>query len=114
MHELSIVLSMIEEIEEHSRAHDGAAIETIYVRIGILSGVDVQALRFAFELASEDTSLAASRLEIETVPLLVHCPQCDQIHSPDIQRILCPRCLTPQQEILEGRELQLRALELAA
>jgi hydrogenase nickel incorporation protein HypA/HybF len=112
MHELSIALSMIEEIEEQQEKHGGATVETVFVRIGVLSGVDPQALRFAYELACEGTALAKSRLEIESVALVVHCPSCDSNHSPDPQHIVCPRCLTPEQKILEGRELEVRALEL--
>lgn len=114
MHELSIALSMIEEIEDQVEKHGGAPVEAVYVRIGVLSGVDTQALRFAYELACEGTPLASSRLEIETVKLLLYCPQCATTHTPDPQHILCPRCVTPEQEILEGRELEVRALELAA
>jgi len=114
MHELSIALSMIEQIEEEAEKHGGGIVEVVYVRIGELSGVDPQALRFAYEMASEYTSLASSLLEIETVRLLVFCPQCNSTHKPDPQNILCPRCLTPDQQILEGRELEVRALELAA
>jgi hydrogenase nickel incorporation protein HypA/HybF len=113
MHELSIALSMIEEIEKQMEKHGGSGVETVYVRIGVLSGVDPQALRFAYELACEGTVLANSRLEIESVGLLVFCPQCATTHTPDPQHILCPHCLTPEQEILEGRELEVRALELA-
>lgn len=114
MHELSIALSMIEQIEEETEKHGGGTVEAVYLRIGVLSGVDTQALRFAYELACEGTDLAASRLEIESVPLLVYCPQCCTTHTPDPQSILCPRCLTPEQEILQGRELEVRALEIAA
>jgi hydrogenase nickel incorporation protein HypA/HybF len=114
MHELSIVLSMIEQIEEEMEKHVGDAVEVVHLRIGVLSGVDADALRFAFELVCEGTALAGSRLEIEGVPLLVQCSQCNSTHTPDPQHICCPRCLTPQQEILRGRELEVRALELAA
>jgi hydrogenase nickel incorporation protein HypA/HybF len=114
MHELSIALSMIEQIEEVAEKHGGGIVEVVYVRIGALSGVDPQALRFAYEMASEGTSLASSRIEIEPVGLLVYCPQCNSTHKPDSQHIFCPRCVTPEQEILEGRELEVRALELAA
>lgn len=114
MHELSIALSILDEIEEQVQRHNGAAVEAIYLRIGVLSGVDVQALRFAWELASENTPFASSRLEVERVALLVHCPQCDATHSPGLDSIACPRCVTPEQKIIEGRELEVRALELAA
>jgi len=114
MHELSIALSTIDEIEEQLEKHGGGVVEVVHLRIGVLSGVDPQALRFAFELACEGTALAQSRLEIESVKLLVFCPVCATTHQPDPQHILCPNCITPEQEILEGRELEVRALELAA
>jgi hydrogenase nickel incorporation protein HypA/HybF len=114
MHELSIALSMIEQIEEEKAKHGGGRVETVYVRIGVLSGVDVQALRFAYDLAREGTALAVSRLQIEPIPLLVYCPQCATTHSPDPQHIACPRCLTPAQKILMGKELEIRAFEIAA
>lgn len=113
MHELSIALSLLAEMEEQVEEHGGGSVEAIHVRIGVLSGVDPQALRFAYELASEGTLFAGSRLEIESVPLLVFCPQCASTHTANPQDICCPRCVTPEQEILEGRELEVRALELA-
>jgi hydrogenase nickel incorporation protein HypA/HybF len=114
MHELSIALSIVDELEEQKEKHGGGAVETVYVRIGVLSGVDAQALRFAFEMACDGTALAGTNLEIEPVALIVYCPGCNITHAPDIQHILCPRCLTPEQEIVEGRELEVRALELTA
>ncbi|MGB7191749.1 MAG: hydrogenase maturation nickel metallochaperone HypA [Acidobacteriaceae bacterium] len=114
MHELSIALAMIEQIEEEAAKRGGGRVEAVYVRIGVLSGVDTQALRFAYELAREATPLADSRLEIETVPLLAYCPGCASTHAPAPQHIACPRCLTPQQEILQGKELEVRAFEMAA
>ena len=113
MHELSIALSIIEGIEEEMQQNGYQTIEAVHLRIGVLAGVDQQALRFAFELASEGTELQGVRLVIESVRLLVSCPVCNATHTPDPQHILCPRCLTPEQEILEGKELEVRALELA-
>jgi hydrogenase nickel incorporation protein HypA/HybF len=114
MHELSIALSMIEQIEEETVKHGGGTVEVVYVRIGVLSGVDAQALRYAFELACEETDLSGTRLEIEQVPLRVYCPHCALTYNPDPQYILCPRCIVSIPEILEGNELELRALEIAA
>lgn len=114
MHELSIALSMIEQIEEEVAKRGGGTVETVFVRVGVLSGVDAQALNFAYELAREGTELAGSRLEIEVVPLLVYCAQCASTHAPNPQQICCPRCLTPPQQVLEGKELEVRGFEIAA
>ncbi len=113
MHEMSIALAMIDQISEEAEKHGGGTVEVVHLRIGVLSGIDGQALRFAYELACEDTELTGSRLEIESVPLLVYCPGCAVTHTPSVQEVLCPRCITPAQEILQGRELEVRALEIA-
>lgn len=111
MHELSIALSMIEQIEKAAAQHPGA-VRSAQVRIGVLSGVDCEALRFAWEIARAGTPFASTALEIENVPLRVRCPSCGSIHAAEMHAILCPLCVTPEQEILEGRELQLSSLEI--
>lgn len=114
MHEMSIALAMIDQITEETEKNGGGAVEVVHLRIGVLSGVDGQALRFAYELACEGTELVGSRLEIESIPLLVYCPRCATTHTPNVLEVLCPRCITPAQEILHGRELEVRALEIAS
>jgi hydrogenase nickel incorporation protein HypA/HybF len=111
MHELSIALSMIERIEEEAARHSGT-VRAAQVKIGVLSGVDCDALSFAWEIAREGTDLAGVRLEIERVPLLARCPKCGATHTPEIQAIICPQCITPEQDILAGRELELTSLEI--
>lgn len=111
MHELSIALSMIEQIESVAAKHSGR-VRSAQVKIGVLSGVDCEALRFAWEIARAGTPLAGAALEIESVPLLVRCPVCGETHAAEIQSIACPRCITPEQQILAGRELQLASLEM--
>ena len=71
------------------------------------------ALLSSFELACEDTLAAGARLVIEDVPVTVHCPPCDAtrpIHS--MQELCCAECGTPTADIVEGRELQVTALEM--
>lgn len=111
MHELSIVLSMIEQIEQEAARHSGT-VNAVQVKVGVLSGVNCEALRFAWEIAREGTDFAKARLEIEPVPLLVRCSACGRTHAPEIQAILCPQCITPEQEILAGRELELTSMEI--
>lgn len=111
MHELSIALSLMEQMEQEAAKH-GGAVRSVQVRIGDLSGVDCEALRFAWEIARAGTPFAKTELEIEEVPLLVRCPQCGETHEAEMFAIACPRCVTPEQEILTGRELELRSMEM--
>jgi hydrogenase nickel incorporation protein HypA/HybF len=113
MHELSIALSMIEQVEQLPAARSGG-VRSIQVKIGVLSGVDVEALRFAWEIARAGTPLADTELAIEPVPLRVRCPRCSRTRAAEIFAIACPDCVDAEQEILAGQELELTSLEVDA
>jgi hydrogenase nickel incorporation protein HypA/HybF len=115
MHELSIALSMIDEIIEQSEVRGGLSVEAVNLKLGVFSGVDRSALLFAWDLACEGTPLAGARLMITTVPLLIHCPQCGQQRTPpSVYELCCPDCLVPAQDLITGREIEVESLEVAA
>lgn len=113
MHELSIAMSLIDRATEESVRRGGRSIEAVYVRIGPLSGVVEESLRFSWDLATAGTVAAGARLEIEPVPLVVRCPRCEaERELPSVQSLRCPVCGAPAGEVVSGRELELRALEI--
>jgi len=115
MHELSIALSILEMAQEESSRRGGVAVEAIYVRIGALSGVVPEALVSSYELAREKTAFENCRLVIEDVAVVVYCPKCQaERASKSPEFYCCPECGMPASQIVSGRELQIRALELAA
>jgi hydrogenase nickel incorporation protein HypA/HybF len=115
MHELSIALSIIDGVLEERERRGDVAVETIYVSVGPLSGVDRDALDFAYTVAREGTPLESSRLVIESVPVVVFCAACQAERSPvSDNHLACADCGAPAGEIVHGRELEIRALEIAA
>jgi hydrogenase nickel incorporation protein HypA/HybF len=115
MHEISIALSMIEQVIEEAESRGGLTVEAVHLKLGAFSGVDKKALLFAWQLACEGTPLEDARLEITTVPLLIYCPACKQRRTPvSVYQLCCPDCLVPTQDILTGREIEVESLEVAA
>jgi hydrogenase nickel incorporation protein HypA/HybF len=115
MHELSIAVSMVDRIIEESESRGGLKVEAVHLKIGVLSGVDKDALLFSYEIACETTPLVGSKLVIEIIPLLIYCDKCGAESSPEsIQHIACRRCDAPSFKIIRGRELEVSALEVAA
>ena len=113
MHELSIALSIIEVAEEEIVRLGASQVISIHLRIGALSGVGKQSLVSAFELASENTPCAKSRLVFEDSPVLAYCPACRQPRPiASIQQFTCSICETPMAGLIQGRELQVTALEV--
>ena len=115
MHELSIVMSMIDQITEESENRGGLQIEAVHMKLGIFSGVDKDALLFAFELACEGSLLEGSRLVIESIPLVIYCAACQKDRTPpSVYQLSCPDCGSPGQRIVTGREIEVASLEVAA
>jgi hydrogenase nickel incorporation protein HypA/HybF len=114
MHELSIAISMIDQILEESDNRGGLDVEAVHLRLGVFSGVDKDALSFAWELACEGSPLAGSRLAIETIPLVIYCEACGRNRNPpSVYQLSCPDCGSPGQKIVTGREIEIASLEVA-
>ena len=114
MHELSVAESLVEIACEKAEELGGVSVEALHVRLGPLAGVVKEALLFSFDLATEGTIVAGARLVVEDVPLTVRCPDCREdriVEGPP--RLRCPECGAATPEVVSGRELELRALEVS-
>lgn len=112
MHELSIAMSIVDLAQEEARERK-VRVTGVHIKLGELSGVVRDALTFSYEMACVDTPLAGSQLIVEEVPVLVKCPKC-KAERPisSVQLFCCRECGTPASEIVQGRELQIVALEV--
>ncbi len=114
MHELSIAMSLIDGVLEETRVRDLAKVEIVHLRIGVLAGVDVDALTTSYGFATQGTALEGSHLEIERVPLVVYCPSCaTERPAQSPSQLNCCICFAPAERIVQGRELYIVAIEVA-
>jgi hydrogenase nickel incorporation protein HypA/HybF len=112
MHELSIAISMIELASEQAVLLGEKHVSTLYLKLGLLSGVVKEALIFSYQVACENTILAGSKLVIEEVPVVVYCSKCQIERTLEsIQLFSCPVCANPTYDILQGKEIEIVALE---
>jgi hydrogenase nickel incorporation protein HypA/HybF len=113
MHELSIAVSIVEAAEEEAANRGSARVIAVYLKLGRLSGVVKDALLSSYDLACEGTSLEGSRLLIEDLPVVIHCRPCAASHPlSSIQLFCCPVCGVPSAEVVQGKELEVTALEI--
>ena len=113
MHELSIALSIIELAEEEAERRPDSRITAIHLKLGPLSGVVKDALLGSWEIACAGTALEGSSMRIEEVPIMVHCEACDTDRTiASMSPLCCPVCGKPTPHIVQGKELQVVALEI--
>ena len=109
MHELAITQSVVDAITERT---SGARVTLVRLDIGRLSGVVPEAVAFCFELVAEGTPLHAARLEISEPPGRARCHTCSAEFALDQLLLLCA-CGSADVEVLAGRELMIRSVEVA-
>jgi hydrogenase nickel incorporation protein HypA/HybF len=113
MHELSIAISLVEAAGEEAEKHGATGVSAVHLRLGELAGVAKEALLFSYELATEGTALAGSRLVIEDLPVVVFCSTCRERRPiRSLQSFCCAVCDTPATDVVQGRELDVVALEI--
>lgn len=114
MHELSIAISIVDQVGVELSAKAAAVVRVVHLQLGRLSGVDKAALGFCYSAACEGTALEGSRLAIEEVPVTLYCAACGK-HSdpPSLQRLTCPFC-DKAAIVQHGYELEIARVELAA
>jgi hydrogenase nickel incorporation protein HypA/HybF len=113
MHELSLANRLVQVAEEAAREVGAARVTVVTLRVGDLSGVSVDALRFAYDVATAGTLLAGSRLELRPVAVRIYCPRCErEAELPSMQQFRCPTCGAPTNDVRAGRELEIESLEV--
>jgi len=113
MHELSIALSIVEVAQEECAQRGGVRLRAVHLRVGALAGILADALRFSYLAACAETPLEGSQLLIEEVPLVVACTACGaQQQLAQLYPLRCPACSSDQVDVMQGKELEVFALEI--
>ena len=76
MHEMSLAEGMLQLVEDGARANAATGVKAVWLEIGALAQVEVEALRFCFDAVTRGTLAEGARLEIVTPPGLAWCMPC--------------------------------------
>ena len=112
MHELSLVTSLFEILEEKARDEKALRVTAVTLRIGKLSGVVPELLETAFDTFKKGTIASGAKLCLEISPLRVRCRACGKEFLTDEPVFVCSSCASPNLEIMEGQELTLQRMEI--
>jgi len=106
MHELSIAQSILSIAEKALPANNNSIVTGIQLEIGELSGIEIDALEFAFSVIKADTVLKNAALAIQTVKGEAECLDCKKIFFLSSYGASCPGCKSYSMRILKGKEMK--------
>ena len=92
MHELSLVQSLLEMLEEQAQKTPFEKVSSLLLSFGRLSCIDPQALQFAFSVQSRGTRAEEAALRFDIRPVTVYCLNCEKELSPPSFSGECPAC----------------------
>ncbi len=111
MHELSLIASVFDVLEEKAREHGASRVTAVVLRVGVMSGVVPDLLESAFTAYKKGTLAEGARLTIEAVPVRLRCPDCGGDTVRDEGDFACAACGSRRVEIVEGRELVVEKID---
>ena len=113
MHEISLCESVLRVIEDQAAAQDYRTVETVRLEVGVLAGVEIDALRFGFDVVMKGSIAEDARLEIIAVEGRAWCPHCAKDVAIQRRFDACPECGGHRLQINGGDELRIKELEVA-
>ena len=108
MHELAITQNIVTVVVN---ACPNRPIKVITLKIGELSGVQQEAIRFCFHIVSKGTMAEGARIDIVPVPALLQCRKCSlEFRLND--KWTCPSCASIGGDVLRGKEFFIESIEV--
>jgi len=106
-------MSIVEVAAEKAAALGSEQVAAVHLKLGALSGVVEDALRFSFDLACEGTVLEGATLRVECVPVTIVCPSCQTTWTLDaLGDLSCEQCADAIPDVVAGREIEIVAMEI--
>jgi len=109
MHELSITRNIVALVAERAV---GKRVSSVNLVVGKLTGVDVEAVKYCFDLCTEGTVLAGAKLVIDEVAGRGACDACgaeEELLAPVLK---CGCRAGAKMRVVAGEELSVRSMEV--
>ena len=86
-------------------------ISAIGLRLGEMSGVELEALRMAFDVLTRNSPAEHAELKIERIPIIAECNQCGKSFRVERFNFFCSEC-GGVLILKSGRELQVAFVDV--
>lgn len=110
---MSLAEGVLQLIEDAAREQQFEKVTAVWLEIGRLSGVEVEAMSFCFDVVTRDSIADGARLEIIALPGTGWCMKCAMTVPMAEVFGECPQCGGHQLQVTGGTEMRVKELEVA-
>jgi len=108
MHELGIIIEVVKQVEKYAKDNNLKTIDKIVLQVGELSSMYPRYIENVYPIAVEHTSLKDTKLEIEMLPGLGSCKQCNFGYNLKANGDTCPLCGSTEFNVISGTEFMIK------
>ena len=112
MHEISICESILGVLKDQAREQKFDRVSRVCVEIGPLSGVEIEALKFGFDVVMRGSIAEDAILDIIETPAKAWCHSCGKDFVIAERYDPCPECGSYQLQVTSGEEMRIKQLEV--
>ena len=112
MHEMSLAEGVLQLIEDAARKQEFSKVTTVWLEIGQLAGVEVEAMKFCFDAVTRGSLVEGAQLEIISLPGSGWCMPCAASIAMSEVFGTCPHCGSHQVQVTGGTEMRVKELEV--
>lgn len=110
MHELTVVMNIIDIAKKELEEACLNKIEVVELEIGELSGIEMTAFDFAWQVSINNTILENSFRKIILTKGKAKCRECGNVFLTNSFYNACPNCKGLYSEIIRGKELRVKSI----
>ncbi len=112
MHEMSLCEGILQVLEDNAKTQGYTRVKTVWLEIGGLAGVELEAMRFSFDVVTNGTLANGANLQIMELPGVAWCMQCSKTVTVNQRFDSCPDCGSYQLQVTGGEEMKIKQLEV--
>ena len=112
MHEMAICESILDILKDQARTQHFDTVKRVRLEIGPLSGVEIEALKFGFDVVTRGSIAESAALEIVETEASAWCMPCGETVAITERYDACPKCGSHQLQVTAGEELRIKELEV--
>ncbi|MEA3479244.1 MAG: hydrogenase maturation nickel metallochaperone HypA [Bacteroidota bacterium] len=110
MHEVSVAQNIVEIVVAEAEKANAEKVTVVKLDVGELSGIEKEALLFAWDMVTKQTIAEGASLIIQDIGGIAKCFSCHHQFQTSDYFMVCEKCGDFKTDIIQGKELQVKSI----